>query len=502
MVLKIYNSLTNKKEEFKPIEEGKVGMYVCGVTVYDECHIGHARGAFIFDIVRKYLQYKGYKVKYIRNITDIDDKIINKARDLVKELKKQQKDKNLKTAVRELTKKYIDKYYEDMDVLGIEKADIEPKATEHIRDMIKMVEGLLDKGYAYEEEGDVYFEVKKFKDYGKLSNQNLEQLRSGVRKKVDEKKKGPLDFALWKKAKEDEPKWRSPFSDGRPGWHIECSVMSMKYLGKNFDIHGGGRDLIFPHHENEIAQAESYSGKPFANYWMHNELLTIKGQKMAKSLGNFISISKILEKYHSEDLKIFFLSSHYGSPVDFSYKKIEEAKSKRERFYILFNKIAQINKETQKKDSDINDSHSVEAADKLNDYLEKAEKIREGFISAMDDDFNTPGALASLFEIVNLANKFISDESVPLNKKSTILNSMKFTLLELGHILGLFKKVKKEEKKEDMELLNKVMDVIIQIRQKARKDENFELADSIRKQLADIDIVLEDQKNKAIWRKK
>ncbi len=498
MALRIYNSLTNKKEEFRPIEDREVKMYVCGVTVYDKCHIGHARGAFVFDVIRRYLQYRGYEVKYVRNITDIDDKIINKARELIKS----SKDKSLNEAVKEITDKYIKKYYEDMNALGIEKADIEPKATEHIQDMINMVEVLLDKGYAYKVNGDVYFSVKKFKKYGKLSNQSMEQLRTGVRKAPDEKKRDPLDFALWKESKEDEPKWKSPYSEGRPGWHLECSVMSMKYLGENFDIHGGGRDLIFPHHENEIAQAESYSGKPFANYWIHNELLTIKGQKMAKSLGNFISISKILEKYHPEVLKILFLSSHYGSPIDFSFDKMEEAKAKKERFYILFDKIEDIRQEAGKRQGQETVAHSLEVANRLKKYLKETEETREEFIEAMDNDFNTPEALSALYKLVNTANKFMTDEVIPLERKSAILNSVKFTLVELGRVLGLFQKKKISKKDKDGELLNKVMEVVISLRQKARQEKNFKLADDIRKKLGDIGIILEDQKKKTIWRKR
>jgi cysteinyl-tRNA synthetase len=502
MTLKIYNSLTNKKQEFKSLEEGRVGMYACGVTVYDQCHIGHARGAFVFDVIRKYFKYKGYEVKFVRNITDVDDKIINKARDLTKQAKKKGKEKDLKTAVKEITKEYIDKYYKDMDALGIERADVEPRATEHIDEMIKVIEDLRNKGYAYQQEGDVYFEIKKFKSYGKLSNQAIEQLRQGVRKKTDEKKKDPLDFALWKEAKEDEPKWKSPFSEGRPGWHIECSVMSTKYLGPTFDIHGGGRDLIFPHHENEIAQAESYSGKPFANFWIHNELLTIEGEKMAKSLGNFISISDILKKYHPEVLKLFFLSSHYGSPLDFSFKMMEEASAKRERFYILFNRIDEVRKEAQAIQPKPRTPQTVKVANKLKNYLKETEKQREAFIEAMDDDFNTPGGLSCLYEILNLANKFISDENIPLDKKSVILNSMELTLVELGHILGLFYRDEKKEEEEDMELLNKVVEAVIEIREKARKDKNFEMADLIRKKLADSGVVLEDKEGKTTWRKK
>ncbi len=286
MSVKIYNTLTDKKEEYKPIKKDRVGIYVCGVTVYDECHIGHVRGAFTFDIVRRYFEYKGYKVKYVRNVTDVDDKIINKA---VKERQRTRgKGQGLNEKVKEVAERYTKSYYDDMKNLGIKKADIEPMATEHIKDMVNLIEMLVEKGYAYEKNGDVYFDVRKFKGYGKLSGQSLDEMKAGARVDVDKKKNDPLDFALWKSSKENEPSWQSLWGRGRPGWHIECSVMSMKYLGDNFDIHGGGRDLVFPHHENEIAQSECATGRPFANYWMHNGLLTINGTKMAKSLGNFV----------------------------------------------------------------------------------------------------------------------------------------------------------------------------------------------------------------------
>lgn len=500
MPLKIYNSLTNKKEVFKPLKKGKVGIYVCGVTVYDNCHLGHARGAFIFDFIRKYLQYKGYKVTYVRNITDIDDKIIEKARKMVEEDKKNGIIISLNEAVKETTKEYTAAYYHDMESLEIDRADIEPKATDHIQDMIKIIEGLSKKGFAYNKKGDVYYEVKKFKEYGKLSNQNLEELQAGARKGVKEDKNNPMDFALWKKAKEDEPKWPSPFSEGRPGWHIECSVMSTKYLGETFDIHGGGRDLIFPHHENEIAQSESYTSKPFANYWMHNGLLTIEGQKMAKSLGNFISIAEITKKYHPEVLKIFFLSSHYASPIDFSYKKMEEARISREKFYILFNRIDEIIKNENVPNNTESHKTNKITKDKLKKYFKDLEELRGDFIKAMDDNFNTSRALAALFEMTNLANKLVTDKDLKILDKIMFLKSVKYTFFELGHILGLFKKDKEESKGKEMNLLKKVMEIIIRVRKEVRQDKKFELADKIRKELKEAGIILEDRKDNTSWR--
>jgi cysteinyl-tRNA synthetase len=496
----IYNSLHNRKEELKPINPPKVSMYVCGVTVYDKCHIGHARGSYVFDVVRNYLSYKGYEVTYVKNITDVDDKIIDKAAKLIEEYSKKGINKTLNEAVREITSRYIDAYYADMQALGIKKADIEPKATEHIDAMIEMIQGLIKKGYAYEVEGDVYFDINKYKDYGCLSNQSIEELQEGVRKETDKKKKNALDFALWKKVKENEPYWDSPFSKGRPGWHLECSVMSIKYLGKNFDIHGGGRDLIFPHHENEVAQSVCYTGKPFANIWMHNGLLTISGQKMAKSLGNFVTIEDVLKKYDPEVLKIFFLSSHYASPIDFSYDKMEGMKTSRERFYTLFNKIDRFETECPKQERKSKDLKEVATA-KLNEYTQVFDKARTDFEAAMDDDFNTPAALAVMHEVVNVANKLIAEEQIDTCHKLPLLKSVKYSLKEVGRILGLFN-IKTEEKEEDMETLAKVIEILIDLRNKARRDKDFKLADEIRDQLDKAGIIIEDEKEKTLWRKK
>ncbi len=502
MTLKIYNSLTNRKEEFKPIAAGEVKMYVCGVTVYDKCHIGHARGAFVFDVVRDYLTYKGYEVTYVKNITDVDDKIINKAGELVEEYKKKSVDKSLKEAVSEVTGRYINEFYQDMRSLGIKRAGVEPRATEHIGDMITMIRGLVDKGFAYAAGGDVYFSVRKYKEYGKLSNQTIEELKSEAGKKTEGKKRDPLDFALWKKVKEGEPSWKSPFSDGRPGWHMECSAMSIKYLGDNFDIHGGGRDLIFPHHENEIAQAECYTGKPFANVWMHNGLLTVEGQKMAKSLGNFVTISEIIKKYHPETLKLLFLLSHYASPVDFTFEKMDEANTARKKFCRLFEKIENALKDAGQAEEGAAAAGKAASKRSLDDCARGLEEANQGFIEAMDDDFNTPAALSRLFDIVNLTNKFIRDKKVAPKAKVTLLESAKFTLKEFGGIVGLFQKDEKSEAGEEMELLNKVMDIILDIRQKARQSKNFELSDSIRERLEDAGVGLEDEKGKTVWRQK
>ncbi len=370
MPIKIYDSLTKKKVEFSPLEPGKIKLYSCGVTVYDECHIGHARSLYIFDVIKRYLKYRNFDVTFVRNITDIDDKIINKA-------------KELGISAKEIAEKYIASYKEDLKALQIEEADFEPRATENIPEMIKHIDALIEKGFAYEVSGDVYFSVRQFKDYGKLSGQSIEQMLEAVRIEKDPKKKDPLDFALWKKSKEDEPSWDSPWGKGRPGWHIECSVMSSKFLKtQTLDIHAGGRDLIFPHHENEIAQSEALTGKPFAKYWIHHGLLTINGQKMSKSLGNFVTIQEALKKYHPDVLKLFYLQSHYSSPIDFSDKKMQEVIEYYRSLVLLFRFYKE------------NLTKYGEKSLKEAEIKELNQEYHEKFTLAMDDDFNTPIALS------------------------------------------------------------------------------------------------------------
>jgi len=460
MPIYIYNSLTRKKEEFVPLKPPRVNIYTCGITVYDESHIGHARSLYIFDVIRRYLKYRGFKVNFVRNITDIDDKIINRANEL-------------KIDWQELVKKYIDRYYEDLKALGIERGDFEPRATENIKDMVKHIQGLIDESLAYESGGDVYFNVRKFPGYGRLSGQSIDQMEKGVRIEPSEKKKDPLDFALWKKSKPGEPSWKSPWGEGRPGWHIECSVMSQKFLKTDtLDIHAGGRDLIFPHHENEIAQAEALTGKPFAKYWIHHGLLTINGQKMAKSLGNFVTIKDFMAKYKDADLlKLFFLSAHYSHPIDYTEERIEEAKQALERILILVHKLT---------------AHSSQLTGKK---VKEIEEIKAKFIEAMDDDFNTPQGLACIFELVNLANKNIDNSAFVLNAKNTI-----------SELLGIFGISLKKAKTTDdsVEIEAKISE-----RNQARKDNNYELADQIRKELKAKGIILEDTKDgKTTWRKK
>lgn len=467
MGIKIYNTLTRKKEEFKPIKGGEVGIYVCGPTVYDAPHIGHARSAYCFDIIRRYFIYKGYKVKFIRNVTDVDDKIINKAKDEFKEV-------DLNTAVKNVSDKYLEAYHSYMESLGIMRPDEEPKATEYINKMVDFIKALLDKGAAYQAGNDVYFDVHKANGYGKLSNQSFDMLESGARIISGENKKDPLDFALWKSAKPDEPSWESPWGKGRPGWHIECSVMSSDILGDEFDIHGGGIDLIFPHHENEIAQSEG-AGKKFARYWIHNGLLTINKEKMAKSLGNFITIEDILTKYPADVLKILFLQAHYSHPVDFSWEKMDEAKKAYERINILMEKLKDV-KEGITSDKDIDG------------YRLKFEEV-------MDDDFNTAQALGIIFELVSFVNKNIE------NMEKTMY--AKRTLIDLGKVLGLFEEPK-HYSKEFIETVTLTDDVnlVIKRRNEARKKKDFKEADRIRKELEAKGIILEDTKDGTTWRKK
>lgn len=469
MPIFIYSSLTRKKEEFIPLNPPQVNIYTCGVTVYDESHIGHARSLYIFDVMRRYLKYRGFDVKFVRNITDIDDKIINRAREL-------------KIDWQQLVKKYIDRYYQDLEVLGIERGDYEPRATENIQDMIRHIKGLMDKGYAYVTDSGVYFNVRKFKDYGKVSGQSIDQMQSGARIEPDETKQDPLDFALWKKSKEDEPSWESPWGGGRPGWHIECSVMSQKFLKTDtLDIHAGGRDLIFPHHENEIAQAEALTGKPFAKYWIHHGLLTINGQKMAKSLGNFITIQDVLSKYRADILKIFYLQAHYSSPIDFSWEKMEEAKSAYERIDILMKKLDRV-------------FGTRDVSKVVTGGMGAIGQFKDKFIEYMDDDFNTPRALSVLFDMVNRCNKELESDDEYKNFK---LRYAMDIIKKISDIFGLT-----FLKETSTEISDTKVTIAIAMREQLRKDKKFEEADEIRKELEAKGIILEDTKDGTTWRRK
>ena len=462
MPIYIYNSLTRKKEEFLPTKPPKVNIYTCGVTVYDESHIGHGRSLYVFDLIRRFLLFRGFEVNFVRNITDIDDKIINRA-------------KELKIEWQALVGKYIAGYYEDLNSLGVSKANFEPRATENISEMIKYIQGLIDKGYAYSTSSGVYFSVRKFNNYGKLSGQSIEQMLTGVRKESDETKEDTLDFALWKASKADEPYWESPWGRGRPGWHIECSVMSQKFLKTDtLDIHAGGRDLIFPHHENEIAQAEALTGRPFAKYWIHHGLLTINNQKMSKSLGNFITIRDFMNKYQDADpLKLFFLSVHYSHPIDYTDEKIEETKQALTRLHILMGKLEKV---IPLKGSVIK--------------KKEIEELRTLFFSAMDDDFNTPGGLAAVFDLVNLINKNIDDADFAFSARET--------LKELLGILGITLAFKpKDESISDNEIEVKIVE-----RRQARLNKDYASGDKIRKELEEKGVILEDTKEGTSWRRK
>jgi cysteinyl-tRNA synthetase len=450
--MKIYNTLTRQKEEFKPIVEGKVGMYVCGMTVYDLCHLGHARVLTAFDVIARYLRHKGYEVNYVRNITDIDDKIIKRANENGE-------------AFDALTGRFIKEMHIDSEALGIEKPDSEPRATAHIDGIIEMVQVLIEKGYAYAaENGDVYYSVRKFDGYGKLSGKVLDQLEVGARIEVDEVKQDPLDFVLWKHAKEDEPHWGSPWGIGRPGWHIECSVMSTCCLGNNFDIHGGGPDLKFPHHENEIAQSEAATGGRYANNWMHAGAVRIDGEKMSKSLGNFFTIREILEKYHPETVRFFLLSSQYRSSINYSEDSLKQAQIKLERFY---NALLTI------------DTQAVAAKD--NDFSQR-------FYAAMDDDFNTAEAIAVLFDLARDVNKAEGDTKFALGAQ----------LRELGGVLGCLQ-LPAEEFLQSGGIDAEYVEAMIQKRINAKKAKDFATADGVRDELLAQGIVLRDGPEGTSW---
>ncbi len=494
MTLKIYNSLTKKKEDFKPVEKGKIKMYVCGMTVYSDAHIGHARTYFAFDVIRRYFEYKGFKVTYVQNITDVDDKIIAAAnREGVDPLV--------------YSKKFTTKCLDDLDHLGIRRADLYPKASETIDDMIKLTEEIIKKGYGYESEGDVYFNVEKFNAYGKLSGQKLDDLMSGVRIDPDDKKHNPFDFALWKSSKPGEPSWDSPWGMGRPGWHIECSAMSSKFLGLPFDIHGGGMDLRFPHHENEIAQAEAATGKEFARYWMHIGLLTVNGEKMSKSIGNIVNVKDLLSRWEPEVVRFFFVQAHYRSPPDFSEKALENSKKGLERIYRVKEKLEElaIKKEMGSDNSD-------------KEFNKIISEFISSFESAMDDDFNTPKAVSIIFDFVNSVNRFF--EKVK-NPSSTICKKALSTFIKLSNILTLFQDEKKDYVKIDNDTFKQlrkfassyitgvegkkfevVIDLLLDAREAARKKKDWNTADCIRNNLDKLGFEIQDTVDGPVWRKK
>jgi cysteinyl-tRNA synthetase len=486
MALRVYNTMTKKKEELVPLQEGRIGMYACGVTVYDLCHIGHARSAVVFDVIYRYLRYKGYKVTYVRNFTDVDDKIIKRAQEEG-------------VGFEEIATRYIEEFYADMGALGLMEPTIEPKATDHIPDMIALVQGLIEKGHAYEAGGDVYYAVKSFPAYGKLSKRSLDEMQAGARVEVDERKRNPLDFALWKAAKPGEPSWESPWGQGRPGWHIECSAMSQKYLGDTLDIHGGGKDLIFPHHENEIAQAEGATGRPFVRFWLHNGFVNIDKEKMSKSLGNFLTIKEIVKEHHPEVVRLFLLSRHYRSPIDFSTQGMEEAHQNLERFYQTLAGIDEVI--TQEKASEpVPEGLSPEEMA----VYRRAEEFPNQFEEAMDEDFNTAVAIAALFELSHDLNRILQD---PTPHASQVLLKGREAFAVAGEVLGVFQEnpqafleAERERKTEKLTLTPEEIEKLITERDQARSKKNWSRADEIRDHLASQGIILEDTAKGTTWR--
>ena len=467
--MKLYNTLTKSKEEFVPLEEGKVKMYVCGPTVYNFIHIGNARPMIVFDTVRRYLEYKGYEVNYVSNFTDVDDKIIKKS---IEE----------GVPASEVSERYIAECKKDMADMNVKPATTHPLATQEIPGMIEMIETLIDKGYAYEVNGTVYFRTRKFGPYGKLSHKNLDDLRSGNRSLLvsgENEKEDPLDFVLWKPKKEGEPAWESPWGEGRPGWHIECSVMSKKYLGEQIDIHAGGEDLIFPHHENEIAQSEAANDKTFANYWMHNGFLNIDNKKMSKSLGNFFTVREIGEKYDLQVLRFFMLSAHYRSPINFSAELMEASKNGLERIITCAERLKEL---MGKVSGDALTETEQENKKSVDELVAK-------FEAAMDDDFNTADAVSAIFELVKLANSTANEES-----SKAYVELLAGTIAKLSDVLGIITERKAE-------VLDSEVEELIAARQQARKEKNFALADEIRQKLLDMGIVLEDTREGVKWKR-
>lgn len=498
MPLRVYNTLSGRKEELIPLHGNKIGMYVCGVTVYDLCHIGHARSAIVFDIIYRYLRYQGYEVTFVRNFTDIDDKIIKRANE---------EGVDYKT----ISERYIKEFYIDMGGLGLERPTVEPKATDHIPEMIHLISTLIQKGYAYVRDGDVFFAVEKFRDYGKLSKRNLEEMKAGARVEIDEKKENPLDFALWKASKPGEPFWESPWGKGRPGWHIECSVMSQKHLGETFDIHGGGKDLIFPHHENEIAQSEAATGKPFALYWIHNGFVNIHKEKMSKSLGNILTIKEILKDWHPEALRLFFLSHHYRSPVDYSEEGLKESQVALDRFYSTLKEIKEkislsSGEEISKESSLKKEAQREESL--LKELAERIESFPARFNEAMDDDFNTAQALGYFHDLQRSLNTLLDFyPKKPFPEVLSLLSMGYQHFKKIGWVLGLFQEepdaylqLQRERGLKKLGLTEKEVLELVEERDQARKKKDWKKADEIRSLLLSKGIVLEDTPSGTLWR--
>ena len=476
--LKIYNTLKKKKEIFEPISPGKVSIYVCGPTVYDASHIGHARSVVVFDVIVRYLMAIGYEVTYIRNFTDVDDKIINRAEELG-------------ISTRDLSDRYIKEFHEEMDALKVKRATVEPKATDHIEEIISVVERLISRGHAYEAGGDVFYAIETFKEYGKLSGRRLEEMQAGARVEVDEKKRNPFDFVLWKGAKPGEPMWDSPWGKGRPGWHIECSAMSTHFLGHHFDIHGGGKDLIFPHHENEIAQSEGAFGEPFVNVWIHNGFVKINQEKMSKSLGNYLMIKDILKEHHPEAVRLFLLSNHYRSPVDFTDQAMVEAEAGLEKVYALLQRINEYLNGTEPGNEE-----------------EKPGALWASFCQAMDDDFNTARGVGLVFETVRKLNRLMDgvDGKAGQDEEAKFV-SMRSDLIRIGGVLGILTETPSQffEQKKAGVLQRKGIDIavverLIGERTRARGEKDWAAADRIRDELFAMGILIEDRAKETTWK--
>ncbi|WP_068677202.1 cysteine--tRNA ligase [Oceanobacillus sp. Castelsardo] len=465
MTIKIYNTLTHEKEEFKPLVEGKVSMYVCGPTVYNYIHIGNARPAIVFDTVRRYFEYRDFKVDYVLNFTDVDDKIIKAANELGEE-------------VPSISDRFINAYLEDVDALGVKKATHNPRVTETMDDIIDFIAVLIEKGYAYEAGGDVYFKPRAFEGYGKLSHQSIDELRSGARIQIGEKKEDPLDFALWKSAKEGEISWDSPWGNGRPGWHIECSAMVKKYLGDTIDIHAGGQDLTFPHHENEIAQSEANTGETFANYWMHNGYININNEKMSKSLGNFVLARDLIAKHDPQVLRFFMLSVHYRNPINFTEELLQSAQNSFERIKTAYQNLEH-RKET-----------SMDLVVHNDEWMEKIKKLKEKFEQEMDDDFNTANAISVLFDLSKEANVYLQLEQT----STEVIHAFQETIATLLNVLGI-------TLNQEQELLDEDIENLIKERNQARKDRDFSRADEIRDMLKGKGIILEDTPQGVRWKR-
>ena len=476
MAILIYNTLTRRKEEFVPLEPGKVRFYLCGPTVYDYFHIGNARPFIVFDVYRRYLQYRGFDVTFVVNITDVDDKIINRA------------SREGRTPA-EVAEEFTRAYFEDIEKLRIRRADVHPRATEHIQEMIRMIEKLLERGMAYCLNGDVYYNVEKFAEYGRLSGKNIEELQAGARIEVDERKRNPLDFALWKSAKPGEPMWDSPWGKGRPGWHIECSAMSTRYLGPDFDIHAGGEDLIFPHHENEIAQSCGAGSRYFARYWMHNGFLNIRGEKMSKSLGNVLTVREILKHYPAEVVRLFFLQKHYRSPINYSEEILEETERAWRRLQSVYEQLLELEEEPLEESA---------LGAKERELLDRVRSLKTSFEAAMDDDFNSAQAIGHLFETNRLANRLLSAET-PNEGERRVLLEVRRIYEQFDGFLSLLRKEKIQETAgED---LSAVLELILEVRNELRKRKLFDLADKIREGLKELGYAIEDKPDRSVWKK-